>query len=60
MTEDKTFEIRRNPLYVAVPEGKLSTLPSMTEFKNIYSFDAELAIENCVEWIRDWYNRVAG
>lgn len=60
MTEDKTFEIRRNPLYVAVPEGKLSTPPSMTEFKNIYSFDPELAIENCVEWIRDWYNKVAG
>ena len=61
MTEDKTFEIRRNPLYVInVPEGKFATPPSATEFKNVYSFDPELAIEGCVKWIRDWYNKVAG
>ena len=65
MTENKTFESRRNPLYVTTsPNGKLLTLPSTTELKNVYSldysFDPELAIEGCVKWIRDWYNKVAG
>ena len=65
MTENKTFESRRNPLYVTTsPDGKLLTLPSTTELKNVYSldysFDPELAIEGCVKWIRDWYNKVAG
>lgn len=58
---EKTFSFRGGPLHIWEPEDdKATTPPETKKYKSVYDFDANLAIEQCTEWIKDWYEGVAG